>query len=362
MPGRTIATKDRLVAIHEASEGLVLNTDGKKLHAAGCGWVAEMGLATRKVYFSTWCDAKRELDGTYGPEGSAWIRCPVCSADPVYEDGGTDSGESGPPSPFTPPARIGAALARRARWPRPRTGVHPVLHEFAEERDGVAGVYLWCSEYIDFDYPPRPQDLENVAQELRSRLRALAPDDDRLLHAVYAGPKGYETDLENNLFYNIHTGLDTLRAATQGVKFEWWPDPPSDVLRGYGCTYAYRLVTRREPFAHWRRARILANWPYVSLGLLNRSKRVEPVWHALRTSELVDPHWPAKQLREPFGLSLNLLAPGKRRSLSAEFLKNVLDGVVSAFQHDPTLRRRVRVRAGLPRSSARKRQWSVRPR
>ena len=325
----TITARERLLTIHRAREGLVFNSDGRKLHAAGCPSVGAMGLATRKLHFLSWDEARRELEALYGHEGSSWVRCPACIDDPIY--GGSDREV---PAQTLALRAIGAR-GHRDRRPRPKIGARPVFHEFAETLDTRPGVYLWSSEYIDYDDPPRPQDLEDVAQALRARLRGLQPSKGEMLHAVYAGPKGRDTDVENNLFYNVHTGGDSLRGATNGVRFEWWPDPLPGTLRGYSCHYAYRLVGGNEQFSHWQPVRELASWPSVNLGPLSTEKKLEPVWLALRSANAVDPSWPSRQPGNYFGLCLELLIPTGRASRNATLLKSVLDGVVCAFQHEP---------------------------
>lgn len=286
-----------------------------------------MGLGTTKLHFATSADAERILTRSYGPVG--WSNCPDCGGSVPTRPAAqaADSGTARSPSTSTADIDASPAIA-------PVRAADAPTHVIRDMLDDVPGVYVWTPTYIK--YPPRSAALDRAAEELRVRLSALVPAADQILHAVYNGPKGTTTDVENNLFYNIHDGRDTLRGAAKGVRFEWNPGPAPSLLGSFGAHYAYSFTASGAPFRHWTPSRTLASWPAVDLGPLRGEKKLEQVWFALRTSPSVTVEPPARHGRAWFGLRLHLSMPRKHEATSATFLKSVLDGVVSAFHVEPS--------------------------
>lgn len=203
-------------------------------------------------------------------------------------------------------------------------------HRFADRLGERAGVYLWREEYISFD---RRNLAPQAVRGLLARLRTQAQTADGILHAVYAGPKAENADIENTLFYNIQQGAGTLGGASRGLRFEWWPDPDAAALDGFGCRYSYRDAHPDAGFDHWRKGRTLASWPTIDLGPLRGEKRLAPVWLALRQSTDVTTSAP-RTGKKWFGLSLIIDVPTGRSAANATFIKQILDGTVAAFTHE----------------------------
>jgi len=172
-------------------------------------------------------------------------------------------------------------------------------------------------------FEPTSPAMLHARAGLRSLLAGLSAQPGELLHGVVEGPAVAGTDLDNALLYNIGGSVNA--AARYGVALE----------RRTGTSptrYRYRLT--RDADAPALDGTPLVELDHVPLG---RPPRAWPdVWAPLRTSDRV--HILASAPVGDLGLFLRLGAPRFAGGANAQFVKTVVDGVMTALHAhgDPT--------------------------
>jgi hypothetical protein len=162
------------------------------------------------------------------------------------------------------------------------------------------------------------ETLFEARTALRSVLGTLSAHPGEMLHGVVEGPTVTGTDLDNALLYNIGGRLNA--AARYGVALERRTTAP-----GTGTRYRYRLTRDVD-------VPCLTGEPVVALDrvLLGGPPRAWPdVWAAIRTSDAVEvlaaaPH-------NAVGLHLRVGAPRFAGAATGQFIKTVVDGVMTAL-------------------------------
>lgn len=246
-------------------------------------------------------------------------RCGICQP-PAAAFAPADARRGEAPGP--PPARSGAASSPAGRaW------------QIAGPSRQLPEVWLWAEQYIPFERLSLGQ--RDAREELRRRVRLLAAQPGRILHASYDGPKPANADVENLVLYNIDpaAGGCFQPAAQHGVRFEMAAGPRGDPPPGPGftCSYRYRLISAASELSYWRPTRTLARFAGASLGQFPGARRLEQVWLAVHRA---DPTVSGSQLPDasPFAMFLTLCHPrATTAAASPELVKALIDGTSAAF-------------------------------
>lgn len=168
-------------------------------------------------------------------------------------------------------------------------------------------------------FEPRNANLVEARAQARSVLAALAAQPGELLHGVIEGAEAVATDLDNALLYNI--GGRVAAATRDGVLLER-REAEIDV----SVRYRYRLVRDDEPGA-------LRGWSALvqvsRVALARRPESWLDVWAAVRPApEVAVLAWgPTRELC----LDLKIGAPGHAGGANGQFVKALVDGVITAL-------------------------------
>jgi len=94
--------------------------------------------------------------------------------------------------------------------------------------------------------PFKGSSAHAVRADLRKLLASLRPTEGETLHAVFGGAIPPNSDVENQLIYNVFDGASTV-ALSRGVRFEL-----DDADAPAGAEYRYAVAPAGAPFKHWR--------------------------------------------------------------------------------------------------------------
>ena len=174
-------------------------------------------------------------------------------------------------------------------------------------------------------FTPSPSSpAHGVREELRRQLSSLRPTEGETLHAVFTGAIPSNSDVENQLIYNVF-GSRCAAALTRGVRLEL-----NDASVGSGAAYCYEIDAVGAPFRHWHEEDDIALWDATPLADGPTEHLLSRTWWALRKGQVT--LGPASAERTRFGLRLSIHMPADGFGLTPERLKKVVDGTVSAFQ------------------------------
>jgi hypothetical protein len=224
------------------------------------------------------------------------------------------------------------ARAAPAMDPVPATAVPLVGTRFLlpPPAPGSSVVEAWADDYIH--YKPRPEWQSWLCNEINIWCALLKPSAEEVLHAAYFGHKPPRMDIENLLLFNVGSFMS---AGCNGIRFEHGaavPMPADGEL--YQVGYRYALAPRSASFTDWQEARTLASFGWTDLGGFRPGKIAAQVWLALARRRIGEPEpRPALTAGTSFAVKAEIRPPyGKSPRLSADLVKGIIDGVVSAFQ------------------------------
>jgi hypothetical protein len=189
----------------------------------------------------------------------------------------------------------------------------------------------WAEDYIRFER--RPQWQEQLRTEIRTLSRQLKPSNQEVLHATFFGTKRDNADVENLVLYNIGTFSN---AGRNGIRFEHGSAaPPSPDGTEYPFAYRYALAPRSNGFDHWKHGRQLASFDWIDLSTFAGEKKLAKIWLALKRAQVraeVEVFEPARAPDTPFAVKLEVRPPHGSEPVWCGLVKEIFDGVISAFQ------------------------------
>lgn len=185
----------------------------------------------------------------------------------------------------------------------------------APERDEDGFAVVRTDRLVPFE--PKTDALLEARNRIRSLLAGFAAQPGQLLHGVIAGAGTLGTDLDNALLYNVggRTGL----AARYGVILERQPGNDAEVV------YRYRLSDALT----WAFQRERDDVAHVSVPLGRLPRGWWDVWAAVRQADTVRVDRVA--LTEPLALEVVLRCPRFQGTASAQLVKTVIDGLLTAL-------------------------------
>lgn len=307
-PARKINDVGDLQNLSARGVGFVIDPFNRRWHLASCPRVGAMTLGEPKWFADDATALHHYLDArmaTY-PTAKAIEECPSCA-----------------------PGRSGSAAARRASAPR---ATEPSAS--AETTDGVeeSAHRLVFPSALRITYGPKQGTASHqVRSQLQDRLVALQLRDDELLHAVFAGVIPVNSDVENQLLYNVFDSR-AHHLLRRGVRFEL-----DTATRIDGARYSYESAPLDHPFHHWRRGAQAVEWSAQPIADGPADALLSRTWWTLRHTdfsplEAIPPH-------ATYCATLELSVPTGQWGWIAqpERIKKLIDGAVSAFQrHDAT--------------------------
>jgi hypothetical protein len=292
-PARRIEADDELARLAAAGEGFVIDPFNRRWHRANCPRVKAMTTKEPKWFADQEepRDAYLEARMAQYPTAQRIVACRTCS--------------TGAPSVS----------------PKPAAAADPSdLTIIPSDRGFVAR----SSHRVTFG--PRPGSAAHAVQaELRRQLAKLRPGEGQTLHAIFRGGIPANSDVENQLIYNVFDG-GSGPALARGVRFELDDADPVTTVE-----YHYSIAPVNERFAHWSEERPATEWQGVRIAAGTSERLLARTWWALRATA---PQATVKLTeRERFGVRIHLEVPlSDHGRLTAERLKQLLDGVVSALQ------------------------------
>jgi len=172
--------------------------------------------------------------------------------------------------------------------------------------------------------PSAGSPAHTVRGELSTLLAGLRPADGETLHAVFGGAIPGNSDVENQLIYNVFDGAST-PALLRGVRFEL-----DDAEPRASVEYRYAVAPAGAPFEHWSEGHDAARWSGVQIPAGPTDHLLSRTWWGLRSTyvELAE----LLPAGSRFGLRLTVRVPREAGRLTPERLKRLVDGTVSAFQ------------------------------
>lgn len=284
------------------------NPTNARVHHASCSTLRRINGAQIDGYVKVCADHLVDLE-TWAANhvGQAIQPCGRCEAQP-------------PPTLVTPPMgaappAAGSPPARRSLIPSPAAG--------------STAVEAWADDYIH--YKPRPEWQTLLCNEITTLCARLQPSSEEVLHAAYYGDKPQRMDIENLALYNLDYSFKL--PGRNGIRFEHGLDVPvAPDGEAYRVGYRYALAPRSGAFAEWEQRRLLASFGWIDLGEFRRAKVPAQVWLALARRRRGEPA-PALDAGNSFAVKVEIRPPYRRSAdLNAELVKQVIDGVVSAFQ------------------------------
>ena len=176
---------------------------------------------------------------------------------------------------------------------------------------------------VSLPFEPRLPSQVELRSQLRSGIRAIAPNDGKCLYAAHATARLDSFDLENALFYNIGAASFT-HIARNAIRFELAPRLSS------GHEWSYALEATECTFRHWRLSEAVAEWNEQSIAdTLSGGTKAGVYWRALKSAPLA---LYARELPGQFALRIRLRAPlGPRGINLAGLMKPLLDGLIAGF-------------------------------
>ena len=174
--------------------------------------------------------------------------------------------------------------------------------------------------------------LIDLRNDLREAIHDLKNQPDQILCSIYGSQTDGYCDIENILLYNIGTAHFS-SLTTTGLRFERCfshPDSPYPLDHTHLHYHQYTMADINENFSYWQVGRLLAEWENIKIPKLNSGVKTERIWHCIKSSPVRVLHKPEKAL-ELFGLSITIMIPDNKKVNIANFTKQVIDGIVSAF-------------------------------
>jgi len=292
-----------LINIHKS-----YNPADARMHHASCYTLRTQRGTQTDPYVKVCADQLADLQ-TWAAEivaGAAIQPCRSCNARPRP----ALAPVMGPASPVP-----GAIPAGRFHVPPPEPGSSVVT--------------AWADDYIHFK--PRPQWQTLLCNEITTRCAQLEPSADEVLHASYYGHKPARMDIENLVLYNLDYSF--MLPGRNGIRFEHGLDvPAAPDGQLYRVSYRYALAPQSGAFTDWEQGRLLASFGWTDLDKFRRVKVPAQVWFALARRRGGKPE-PALTAGNSFAVNLEIRPPHRNSpDLTAELVKQIIDGVVSAFQ------------------------------
>lgn len=288
---RRIDNDDELARLAAAGEGFVIDPFNRRWHRTSCPRLTAMTTKERKWF----ADSEEERDAylqarmAQYPTAQPIVACPTCSS--------------------------GISVAAHA----PAATVSAELTTVANDRGFVAR----SSHRVTFG--PRSGSPGHFVQaELRRQLATLRPGEGETLHAVFRGSIPANSDVENQLIYNVFDG-GSGPALARGVRFEL-----HEADFGAAVEYRYSIEPADQAFSHWSEERTVTEWRDVAIPSGASERLLARTWWALR-SAAPEPGAGLTE-RERFGVRVRLGVPSSDHGrMTAERVKQVLDGIVSAL-------------------------------
>ena len=186
-----------------------------------------------------------------------------------------------------------------------------------------ASVQFWTDRRLPFEPKGQMLDARNA---LRSALRRLTPEQEKILLATYSSLDQNFCDAENVLFYNVGAAnFETV--ATTGVRFDriHVAPPACPSQRHFSHHHHYRLAETPYP---------TAGPPDVSLtfplNALTSSTKPHEIWWPASDCSI----GPTHMFPGSFEMRVVLRFPSPFRNLTS-VIKPLLDGVICAFHSQP---------------------------
>ena len=295
MPGMELI--EDFDAVLARADGFIVDPFNRRWHRTSCARVAGMTTGERKWFGATRKEVERFMADRLSQYATARPidPCPTCRPDG---------------SPAVPPSRSQPAGGDGGR------ALVDALRISATARGFVAS----SAERVPFE--PRVDGLAaRVRAELRGRLSALRPAEGELLQAVFAGRIPANSDVENQLVYNVFDGPSAM-ALARGVRFEL-----DDAELAGRFEYRYAIAPSGAPFRHWRQGGDAATWSAMRLPDGPDELLLARTWWALHAGTVE--HHLDLPAGSRFGVRLMVRGPV---TLTPDRLKRLVDGVVAAFQ------------------------------
>jgi hypothetical protein len=168
-------------------------------------------------------------------------------------------------------------------------------------------------------FAPRDPVLLQTRAVLRATLASLSAQPGEVLHGIVEGPGVAKTDLDNALLYNVGGSVNA--AARYGVALERRPPPSGSTATRYG----YRLTS--DPAVPAVDGELVVELAGVALSGAPRGW--PEIWAAVRTSEALSIRGSAAV--GELGLRLRVGAPRFAGAANGQFVKTIVDGVMTAL-------------------------------
>jgi hypothetical protein len=290
---RRIADASELVQIAAAGAGYVIDPFNRRWHHASCARVRELTIGQPKWFAATEAARDAYLDRRMQDYATAKPiePCPICAG-----------GER----------------------PRAATSASANAESFECAIDQLErGFVARASHRVTFG-PRRGSGAHSVQAELRRQLAQFEPGPGETLHAVFHGGIPENSDVENQLLYNVFDG-GSARALARGVRFEL------DDANQVGAEYRYEIAPAGEEFTHWATMEPIARWSGLEILPGSSERLVARTWWAMRSGPVEIAA--SLDARERFGIRMALELPNTDHGrLTAERAKQLLDGIVCALQ------------------------------
>ena len=168
------------------------------------------------------------------------------------------------------------------------------------------------------------------AHQVRSRLQALlgglAIRDGEKLHAVFTGAIPSNSDVENQLLYNIFDARAN-SLLVSGVRIEWRP-----MTTPHAAEYRYESSALADEFAFWKRGTTAAEWPRLPIFAGALDRLLPRVWWTLRNARMntLEPLSPDDRFCAE--IRVGIPSDDLPKLANTDRIKKLIDGAVSAFQ------------------------------
>jgi hypothetical protein len=292
---RRITSDADLTDVATRGAGFVIDPFNRRWHRASCSRVAGMTTGQPKWFADSDEALEQFLEQRLADYATAKpiVPCPACNG-------------------VTPRATLSHGDADK-----PELTVTPTSRGFIAR----------SSHRVTFG-PAKGSPEAMVKAELCRHLASLKPEFGELLHAVFGGSIPVNSDVENQLIYNVFDGSGSA-ALARGVRFELDDAQPEAAFE-----YRYELAAPGAALAHWVENDPTVVWPAVTIVDGRSDRLLARTWWTLVRADVQF----GRRLRdgERFAVRAELTVPQVAQArLTPERIKQLLDGVVSAFQHHP---------------------------
>jgi hypothetical protein len=296
---RRIASDTELARVAAAGAGFVIDPFNRRWHRASCARVAAMTTGEAKWFADSEDALRRYREQRLATDASAKpiMPCPACSA------------------------RTPTAVTSQDA-PAPAITSEEALDLTVTPID--RGFVARSSHRVTFG-PAKGSPAAEAKAELCRHLAILQPSTGEVLHAVLGGSIPANSDVENQLIYNVFDGAGSV-ALARGVRFEL-----DDAAPAAAFEYRYRVAVAGQPFAYWVEDDPVVAWPGLDLAPGSSDRLLARTWWTLSRAKVeFDRRVPG---RDRFAVRAELNLPHNDNArLTADRLKQLVDGIVCAFQ------------------------------